>query len=220
VTTPPPVANQVLVGSFHYTSATDTLTWSDPVYLMHGFRPGDVVPSVDLVLSHKHPEDRDEAARVIQRVCATGEAFSCWHRIIDAAGTQRQVLSVGAGTFDDNGFVTGYAGYISDVSELLRRSVNREVEEALDGLSRTRPTIEQVKGALMLTYALDPDAAFELLRRYSQLANVKVRDVAVAFAEAMSRGDFPEGSRPTWDELAGHTRGSTHDGQAGQAAAD
>lgn len=220
MTTPPPVADQVLVGSFHYTSATDSLTWSDPVYLMHGFRPGDVVPSVDLVLSHKHPEDRDEAARVIQRVCATGEPFSSWHRIVDAAGTQRQVLSVGAGTFDDNGFVTGYAGYISDVSELLRRSVNREVEEALDGLARSRPTIEQVKGALMLTYALDPDAAFDLLRRYSQLANVKVRDVAAEFAEAMAGGDFPDGTRPTWDELAAHTRGSTSDGQEEQAAAD
>lgn len=220
MTTPPTVADPVLVGSFHYTCATDTLTWSDPVYVMHGFRPGDVVPSVDLVLSHKHPEDRDEAARVIQRVCATGEPFSCWHRIVDAGGTQRQVLSVGAGTVDENGFVTGYAGYISDVTELLRRSVNREVEEALDGLSRSRPTIEQVKGALMLTYALDPDAAFQLLRRYSQLANVKVRDVAAAFAEAMSAGDFPDGTRATWDELAGDVHGSTHDGQARQAATD
>ncbi|MGN6130951.1 MAG: PAS and ANTAR domain-containing protein [Nocardioidaceae bacterium] len=220
MTIPPPVADPVLVGSFHYSSATDTLTWSDPVYLMHGFRPGDVVPSVDLVLSHKHPEDRDEAARAIQRVCATGEPFSCWHRIVDAAGAQRHVLSVGAGTFDDHGFVTGYAGYISDVSEMLRRSVNREVEEALDGLSRSRPTIEQVKGALMITYALDPDAAFELLRRYSQLANVKVRDVAREFAEAMADGDFPQGARPTWDELAGGVRGSTRDGRAGQAAAD
>jgi hypothetical protein len=219
VTTQPSVASPVLVGSFRYTSATDTLTWSDPVYLIHGFKPGDVVPSVDLVLSHKHPDDRDEAARTIQRVCMTGEAFSCWHRIVDAAGTPRQVLSVGAGTFDDAWFVTGYSGYISDVSELLRRSVNREVEEALDGLARSRPTIEQVKGALMMTYALDPDAAFELLRRYSQLVNVKVRDVAREFAEAMSSGEFADAAREAWDRLAAEVRAPDED-QDGQAVAD
>ncbi len=220
MTTQPPVAGTALVGSFHYASSTDTLTWSDPVYLIHGFTPGDVVPSVDLVLSHKHPEDRGETARLISRVCVTGETFSCLHRLIDALGNQRQVLSVGAGTFDDSGAVTGYSGYLSDVTEQFRGSVGREVEEALDGLSRSRPFIEQVKGALMLTYALDPDAAFQLMRRYSQLVNVKVRDVARELAQALAAGDFPDGMREQWDRLAAEVRRSTSDGQAGQAVAD
>ncbi len=202
------MANTGLFGSFEYDSATDTLTWSDPVYAVHGFVPGDVVPSVDLVLAHKHPDDRAEAARAIEEVRATGRPFSCWHRILDADGNQRQVLAVGSGTFAD-GRLAGYAGYIVDVTDVLRRSARHEVEAALDGLMRSRPAIEQVKGVLMLTYGLDADAAFELLRRYSQHANVKVREVAQELADALPAGGFPHGSRTTWDQLAAEVRATS-----------
>lgn len=51
-----------------------------------------------------------------------------------------------------------------------------------DGLRRaveTRNVIGQAQGLLMERYGLDPRRAFELLRRYSQDTNTKLRDVAV-----------------------------------------
>ena len=45
---------------------------------------------------------------------------------------------------------------------------------ALDG----RKLIGQAQGILMATYDLDQDQAFEVLRRYSQDRNIKLRDVA------------------------------------------
>ncbi len=214
----PPVTNTGLVGSFEYSAATDTLVWSAPVYALHGFAPGDVVPSLDLVLSHKHPDDRDEAARMIGQVRATGRPFSLWHRILDARGAQRQVISVGAGVLDAGGQVTGFSGYIADVTEASREAVSREVAAAVEGLERSRPVIEQVKGALMLTYALDEDAAFALLRRYSQMVNVKVRDLARDFVGAMALGDFPRGTREQWDRLAAGDGLSTAEAPREQAA--
>jgi len=45
---------------------------------------------------------------------------------------------------------------------------------ALDG----RKLIGQAQGILIATYDLDPDRAFEVLRRFSQDRNIKLRDVA------------------------------------------
>jgi hypothetical protein len=69
-------------------------------------------------------------------------------------------------------------------------------------MSQSRPAIEQAKGALMISYGLDADRAFQLLRSYSQRTNVKLRDVARNVVEALVDRDLPLGSRATWDELA------------------
>ncbi|MFI5843493.1 ANTAR domain-containing protein [Catenuloplanes sp. NPDC051500] len=50
----------------------------------------------------------------------------------------------------------------------------RDREQQLASL----PAIEQAKGMLMQDFGLDPDEAFEVLKRLSQQGNVKVRDVA------------------------------------------
>lgn len=41
---------------------------------MHGYEPGTVTPSTELLLQHKHPEDRAQVAEVLERV-VEGEPF-------------------------------------------------------------------------------------------------------------------------------------------------
>lgn len=220
MTTLHPVTNTGPIGSFEYAVATDTWVWSDELYAIHGFTPGDVVPTTDLVLSHKHPDDRDEVVRVIRQVREDGRPFAVWHRLVDASGTERQVVSVGSGVPGPSGVVVLIRGHMVDLSDAVRRAAAREVDEALEGLSQSRPLIEQVKGALMVTYQLDADSAFSLLRRHSQLVNVKVRDLAREFLEHVSSpGGLSAESRATWDRLAAELDGpSTTEGQPGQAA--
>jgi hypothetical protein len=52
---------------------------------MHGYEPGTVVPTTELLLDHKHPDDRQQVAAVLDLVLQ-GEPFSSRHRIIDTAG--------------------------------------------------------------------------------------------------------------------------------------
>ena len=58
----------------------------------------------------------------------------------------------------------------------------------------TRQMIGQAVGMLMQRYALSSDAAFRFLRRNSQNANIKLRDVAQRFLET---GELPQPPRPT-----------------------
>ncbi|WP_156737654.1 PAS domain-containing protein, partial [Mycobacterium sp. E735] len=73
------------VGRFRFFLDGQRWEWSDAVARMHGYRPGQVEPTTDLLLKHKHPEDRERVAAVLDRVMR-GKPFSSRHRIIDTGG--------------------------------------------------------------------------------------------------------------------------------------
>ena len=53
-----------------------------------------------------------------------------------------------------------------------------------------------------MRYGLDEEAAFALLRHYSQRVNVKVRDVARELVVAVANGGLPPADGALWDQLA------------------
>ncbi len=76
--------------------------------------------------------------------------------------------------------------------EKLRDSAFARLQARLDSM----PVIEQAKGILMAQYRCSPDEAFDILRRASQSANVKVSVLAAQIVEQVaSPGPWPEGSR-------------------------
>jgi len=79
------------MGWFTYVVATDEWTWSERLYAMHGFEPGKVVPTTELLLAHKHPQDRAHTSLVLDEVVAAGQPFCCRHRIVDAQHNVRVV---------------------------------------------------------------------------------------------------------------------------------
>src|SRR5512133_1980582 len=58
----------------------------------------------------------------------------------------------------------------------------------------TNPVIEQAKGILMARHGCTPDQAFELLRRASQRANIKLSALAAALAEQAASATRPDTS--------------------------
>jgi AmiR/NasT family two-component response regulator len=66
--------------------------------------------------------------------------------------------------------------------ELLHDSAFARLQARLD----TMPVIEQAKGVLMAQNRCGPDEAFELLRRASQRANVKISVLATQIVEQVT----------------------------------
>lgn len=165
-------------GPFRYNVATRRWWWSDDIYRMHGFEPGEVVPTTDLLTRHKHPEDAAVATAIILNAFTSGEPFALWHRIIDARMRTRTVVSVGDGVRDDAGTLVEIRGYMVDVTGSKRSQTARDIDEAVRRSAESRGTIEQAKGMLMATLGLGADDAFTLLKRNSQHANIKLRDLA------------------------------------------
>ncbi|OBH18386.1 ANTAR domain-containing protein [Mycolicibacter terrae] len=176
------------VGRFRYWLGEQRWEWSDAVARMHGYEPGTVEPSTELLLQHKHPEDRPQVAEVLERVLQ-GEPFSSRHRIIDTGGQEHWVIVVGDRMLDDTGVVTGTAGFYVDVTDVLQADVSAVVSE----VAESRAVIEQAKGVLMAAYGISAERAFDILVWRSQETNVKVRELAARFLAAMS-GTFPPDS--------------------------
>lgn len=185
-------ANIGPLARFVYTYDSDTWWWSDEAFRVFGFSPGEVVPTTDLVLRHQHPDDVDAAVELARSQVAQGEGFSVWHRIVDARGRTRQLVTLAQGSSDDAGACTELRGAFLDVTHALRSSYSRDIDEAVQASARTRAAIEQAKGALMLSHRIGAEQAFQLLRSCSQATNVKVRDLAGAVMRAIvETGQLP-----------------------------
>ncbi|WP_396926672.1 PAS and ANTAR domain-containing protein [Mycolicibacterium sp.] len=190
------------VGWVRYFFDEDRWEWSDEVARMHGYEPGTVTPTTELVFSHKHPDDRQELIDLLQRIRRTREAFSSRHRIRDRHGRVHHVVVVGNQLRDDAGEIIGSDGFYIDLTGDLR-SAQEQVSNEVEDIAARRSPIDQAKGMLMMVYSIDADAAFDLLRWRSQESNVKLRDLAqqitVDFQGVRHDGDMP--SRSVYDEL-------------------
>jgi hypothetical protein len=174
------------VGYYTYTAADGAWSWSPGVYALHGFEPREIPATTDVLLRHKHPEDRARAFAVMESALQDGEPFSCYHRIIDRHERVRSVLSVGRGIKDAEGKVEGLEGYFVDLTSARRSETEAEVETALARIAEHRAVIEQAKGMVMWSERCDAEAAFAVLRSASQNANVKLHDVAQRLVAAVA----------------------------------
>lgn len=165
------------VGWFRFYFADERWEWSEQVQLLHGYEPGTVTPTTELVLAHKHPDDRQQVAATLEEMRRTHCTFSTRHRIIDTGGQTHDVVVIGDRLNDGEGRLVGTHGFYVDVTPIA--AVSKEMmTAALAEITENRAVIEQVKGMLMLIYRVDADSAFELLRWRSQESNVKLRALA------------------------------------------
>ena len=169
------------VGWFRYYFDDDRWEWSPQVEKMHGYLPGSVTPTTDIVLSHKHPDDYRQIADTLSLIRQTRQAFSTRHRIIDVEGRLHHVVVVGDLLRGDDGTVIGTHGYYIDISP-SERARQDQVTAAVTRIAEDRAGIEQAKGMLMVIYGIDELAAFQLLKWRSQETNVKLRILAEQIA--------------------------------------
>ncbi|MDM4142693.1 MULTISPECIES: PAS and ANTAR domain-containing protein [Mycobacterium] len=170
-------------GWFRFYFADQRWEWSEQVQRMHGYEAGSITPTTELVLSHKHPEDRGQVAATIDQIVHTRQAFSTRHRIVDTRGQVHHVVVVGDRIFDDDGDVIGTHGFYVEVSAPYEQAREDAMSAKVAEISENRAGIEQAKGMLMLIYGISDTAAFELLKWLSQEANVKLRPLAEQIAQ-------------------------------------
>ena len=165
------------VGWFRFYFADERWEWSEQVQLMHGYEPGTVTPTTELVLSHKHPDDYQQVAATLEEMRRSHRTFSTRHRIIDTLGGVHSVVVIGDQLYDERGELIGTHGFYVDVTpsdEFTQELVSAAVAE----IAENRAAIEQAKGMVMLIYRVSADAAFEVLKWRSQETNIKLRILA------------------------------------------
>jgi hypothetical protein len=163
------------VGRFEYRYDSGAWTWSDAVAKMHGYEPGAIEPTTELVLGHKHPDDLARVKGLLQQSAAP---FSSRHRILTTSGEIRRIVVVGDAVTDDDGRTVATRGFYIDVTESFNADLQQSISDELQVIVSHREVIDQAKGMLMLIYQLSADAAFAVLVWRSQELNVKLLTVA------------------------------------------
>jgi PAS domain S-box-containing protein len=190
-----PAQGWPLAGSFRYHAREDRWEWSDEVAAIHGYEPGAVNPTTELVLSHKHPDDKPTVAQLIEQVRQFGVPFSSRHRIIDTQGRIHLVVVVGDRWKDDAGDVIGTTGFYIDVTDEFDADVQRSLDEVVATIAERRATINQAMGMLMLAHGVSAEEAFRMLARRSQQTNVKLRELATQFVKEATALPLADGAR-------------------------
>ena len=165
------------IGTFRFYFEGERWEWCEQVARLHGYEPGTVTPTTELVLAHKHPDDRNQIAATLNDIRRNQGAFSTRHRIIDVQGNIHQVIVVANKLVDATGTVVGTEGFYVDVTPSDREHRDALTAEVAE-FSKNRAVIEQAKGMLMVVYGIDEATAFVLLRWRSQENNVKLRPLA------------------------------------------
>jgi PAS domain S-box-containing protein len=203
-------------GWFNFYFADDRWEWSPEVAQIHGYEPGTVTPTTDLVMRHKHPDDHPKVAAVLDHVRRTQQTISTRHRIVDTKGHTREVIVLGEQLRDDTGAKVGTHGFYIDVTPTQLDGVDgtqldgvdvtttqldgsvpdpvyaKLVSDAVTEMAQSRGPIEQVKGVLMFVYRIDEQRAFGLLKWRSQETNVKLRALAVQLAADILDLDYDD----------------------------
>jgi PAS domain S-box-containing protein len=179
-----------LAGTFRAEFPSGNLTWSDEMFEIHGYQRGEVVPTLDLLFSHKHPDDRERCREITAKVLETGGYYCMYHRIIDAQGNTRHVLTSGDALQDKDGKVTALEGTLLDLSSTLRRETEQIARDAVIAATATRSVIDQARGILMGRLLIGSEEAFQLLVTHSSYRNIKLAAVA---AEILRLVEMPEG---------------------------
>lgn len=187
----------LLAGTFVFDGQSRTMQWSDELYTIHGYRRGDVVPTMELTMAHKHPEDLPRIQAVNSELIAHGGHAAIYHRLIDARSHLHRVLTAGEAVLDEAGNLSSISGVMLDLTSTIQRETELAAREAVQGAVGTRSTIAKAAGILMGRLGIGSDEAFKLLAGYSNNRNIKLATVAETLvaladtpAEAKALGRF------------------------------
>ena len=150
--------------------------------------------SLQTLLEHVADEERPLAADAFRAAVEHGDEVMVSCRLHAADGSVRSVLITAEMSDDEPSGVSMSAllrmdglaaatgpwlvGHVVDLTTLRLGATRAAANHAVNEAAKHRAVIEQAKGMLMLTYRIDADTAFEVLRRHSQTTNTKVHDLA------------------------------------------
>jgi PAS domain S-box-containing protein len=83
------------VGSWTWDINSQFLTWSDELYRIYGYEPGEVDLNFDFYMEHIHPDDRELVQQMVAQTLETGNSFNYYHRIVTAGGNVRIIQARG-----------------------------------------------------------------------------------------------------------------------------
>ena len=118
------------LGSWEWDFATDERRWSDEMYRIFGFEPGQIPSDRDALTRIIHPADQDQVLRDSENARRNKDTnYEHEYRIARPDGTIRQVYAVGEIIYHEDGTAKSASGTLRDITELKQARERLEASE-------------------------------------------------------------------------------------------
>ncbi len=136
------------LGNWEMEIETGRATWSDELYRIFGYQPGEIEPSFDLVKATVYPADRDAFVEIHRSAREEGlDSYEHEYRIVRRDGAQRFIHSQAEIERDEAGEPVRFFGTIHDITE--RKQAEEALQEAHDKLeSRIEEQTKELRDAI------------------------------------------------------------------------
>ncbi|MFN3402726.1 MAG: PAS domain-containing protein [Cytophagaceae bacterium] len=104
-------------GSWEYHLPTNKVTWSDELYRIFGYSPGEIEINFELYSNHLHPDDKEMVLNTIQESIQTGKPYTFIQRIIKKDGSIRYLKGSGNVNQKNGDQIISLAGVALDITD-------------------------------------------------------------------------------------------------------
>ncbi|MFA9445792.1 PAS domain-containing protein [Egicoccus sp. AB-alg6-2] len=147
-------------GLYHWNLAEDSLAWTDEMFRLFGYEPGEVEPSRALYLEHVHPDDRGAVEAMGGAAEGGGPSRPLHrHRVVRADGDVRTVEVRVQPVVGEAGGLLYELGVVRDVTDEVELQRHEELAHRAADQQRTALTVHDrvVQALATVVLALDLD---------------------------------------------------------------
>lgn len=108
------------LGDWVWEPGEDRITWSEEMFRIYGFAPGEIGLSYASFFACTHPDDQARLQAAVDTALAGGEPLSIDYRIRKPDGAERTMHARGSVSFDAAGHPVRLIGIVQDVTERKR----------------------------------------------------------------------------------------------------
>ena len=119
------------MGTFELNVQSGELKWSDGLYRINGYEPGEVEPTLELAIERMHPEDRERIRKRTEEMFESPQPMNAEYRIVHDDGTVRHVLADGMIERDEKGEPVLLVGAVQDLTDQRQSERDLEAHHAL-----------------------------------------------------------------------------------------
>ncbi len=150
------------LGGWEWNIQSGKIIWSDEVYRVFGFTPGDFEPTYERFIERIHPDDRQRVEEDINNALSADNQFGIVHRIVLPDDSVRAVHEQARIEFDEDGAAVRMVGTIQDITE--QRRAERRLHRLAMALAETAESVVITNREGVIRYV---NRAFEQMSGYA-----------------------------------------------------
>ncbi|MEI9944233.1 MAG: PAS domain-containing protein, partial [Chitinophagaceae bacterium] len=114
-------------GSWESDVITGEMKWSDEMFRIYGYHPGEVKPGHDIILQHIHADERASYQNAISTYLLSHDTYASESRIVDKNGKVKFIFLKIVVTRNNEGQPHRLVGFVQDVTET--RKLEKELAD-------------------------------------------------------------------------------------------